>query len=129
MAAIAGDAAAAGMPPTMSTFRGRLRLVDAGAAAAVASVAGCDGCYHCCRKTSGPGRYSGGRSVRSKVHSCSCKLVALAGDDAVVGDAAVAVGSAGVMIVAAVCLVLFGRSVGPRSHCFAFEDLDLSFEN
>lgn len=57
-----------------------------------------------------------------KVQSCKCKLVA---PDAVVGDAA-AVGSAGVMIAVEVCSGLFGRSVEPRSHYFAFGDLDLS---
>lgn len=79
------------------------------AVVAVASVAGGDGCYYCCRRTSGPGRYPGGRSVRSMVQSCKCTSVALAGDVAVavVGDAAV--DSAGVMIVVGICSGLFGR--------------------
>lgn len=92
---------------------------DAAASVAVASVAGDDDCYYCCRRTSGPGRYPGGRSVRSKVQSCKYTSVALAGDVA-------AVGSAGVMIVVGICSGLFGRLVGPRNHCFAFGDLDLS---
>lgn len=114
--------------PLTNTFRVRPRLAAAAvvdAAAAAASVADGDGCYCCCRKTSGPGRYPGGRLARSKkVQSCKCKLVA----PAAVGDgaAAAAVGSAGVMIVVEVCSGLFGRSVEPRSHCFAFGDLDLS---
>lgn len=111
--------------PLPNTFRVRPRLAAVAVvdAAAAASVADGDGCYCCCRKTSGPGRYPGGRLARSKkVQSCKCKLVA---PDAAVGDAA-AVGSAGVMIAVEVCSGLFGRSVEPRSHYFAFGDLDLS---
>lgn len=125
---IAGDAAgdvAAGKPRTSNTFRGRPRMAAVVAAASV--VVGGDGCCYCYRKTSGPGHCPGGRSARSKVQSCMCNLIALAGDVVAVaaaGDAAV--GSVGVMIAVEVCSGLFGRLVEPKSRCFAFEDQDLS---